>query len=77
MVRLMLMQLLPQNAPPNTLNAVQSFYALANVLDLLQQLKLGDEVSPDALGEAIRTHLVLRIQAYGQEFCQPKCDLAG
>lgn len=76
MFRLMLMQLVPQDAPPDTLCAVQSFYALANVLDLLQQLKLGDDVSPNQLGEAIRTHLLLRIQAYGQALCQPKCCLA-
>lgn len=76
MIRLMLMQLVPNNAPADLAVAVLSFYALANVLDLLLLCKFVGGVAPSLLQEAICNHLDLRLRAFGPGKCQPKCHYA-
>ena len=74
--RPMLMQLVPPNAPLSTQEAVFSFYALADVLDLLVRDKQCGGVTPDQLEAAVKRHLRLRVAAYGPENQQPKVHYA-
>ena len=54
---------------------VKSFFALCAVLDILKKTFAGP-VDPTELGEAVKTHLQLRLAAYGPERFQPKCHYA-
>ena len=75
-LRLVLMQLVPPNAPLSTQEAAFSFYALADVLDLLVRDKQCGGVTPDQLEAAVKRHLRLRVAAYGPENQQPKVHYA-
>ena len=56
--------------------ALESYNALASVLDLLQRCKTHRDVAPHALQDAIQRHQQLRLGVYTDERYQPKMHYA-
>lgn len=58
-----------------TSNEVRSYFALCRVVDLLLKTRQ-ERVEPQDLKTAIEEHLRLRVVAYSQDVCVPKCHYA-
>ena len=72
LIRCMLVHEVPDGLSPEIDIAKNSFFALAQVLDLLKRLITGT-VTPSDLRQSIHTHMALRLKAYGEAGFQPKC----